>query len=114
MLLKTKASAKEQKKHDVHWRDTDRSKLNHGAGWIENRMDIGKEETEGALEALDFLAHGQVFIGNMGSFFSRAVYKQMVGRHNVVAPWTSIDGRRLPPDDDRGKEWHEFLGRRRR
>ena len=105
--------AKEQKKHDVHWLDTDRSKLNHGAGWIENRMDIGKEETEGALEALDFLAHGQVFIGNMGSFFSRAVYKQMVGRHNVVAPWTSIDGRHLPPDDDRGKEWHEFLGRRR-
>ena len=52
--------AKEQKKHDVHWLDTDRSKLNHGSGWIENRMDIGKEETEGALEALDFLAHGQV------------------------------------------------------
>ena len=46
------AWAKEQKKHDVHWLDTDRSKLNHGSGWIENRMDIGKEETEGALEAL--------------------------------------------------------------
>ena len=101
------AWAKEQKKHDVHWLDTDRSKLNHGSGWIENRMDIGKEETEGALEAIDFLAHGQVFLGNMGSFFSRAVYKQMIGRHNVVVPWTSIDGRPLD------REWHEFLGRRR-
>ena len=70
-------------------------------------MDIGKEETEGALEALDFLAHGQVFIGNMGSFFSRAVYKEMIGRHNMVVPWTSIDGRPLD------SAWHEFLGRRR-
>mmetsp|Transcript_14635 Transcript_14635/g.59720 ORF Transcript_14635/g.59720 Transcript_14635/m.59720 type:complete len:171 (-) Transcript_14635:444-956(-) len=89
------AWAKEQKKHDVHWLDNDRSKLDHGSGWIENRADIiGKAETEGALEALDFLAHGQVFIGNMGSFFSRAVYKQMIGMHNVVVPWISV-GRSL-------------------
>ena len=98
--------AKEQKNLDVHWLDSDRSKLNHGSGWIENRADIGKVETEGALEALDFLAHGQMFIGNMGSFFSRAVYKQMIGRHNIVLPWISVDGRSLD------SAWHEPLRRR--
>ena len=92
----------------VHWLDTDRSKLNHGSGWIENRMDIGKEETEGASRRSTSSHTGQVFLGNMGSFFSRAVYKQMIGRHNVVVPWTSIDGRPLD------REWHEFLGREAR
>ena len=87
----------------MHWLDSDRSKLNHGSGWIENRADIGKVET---LEALDFLAHGQVFIGNIGSFFSRAVYKQMIGRHNIVLPWISVDGRSLD------SAWHEPLRRR--
>jgi hypothetical protein len=78
--------AKEQKNHDVHWLESDRSKLTdpysvlssesnltlkQSKGWIENREDIGRAEVEGALEEMDFLAHGQVFIGNMGSFYSR-------------------------------------------
>eukprot|EP00571_Detonula_confervacea_P016047 CAMPEP_0172308402 /NCGR_PEP_ID=MMETSP1058-20130122/9004_1 /TAXON_ID=83371 /ORGANISM="Detonula confervacea, Strain CCMP 353" /LENGTH=419 /DNA_ID=CAMNT_0013020809 /DNA_START=246 /DNA_END=1505 /DNA_ORIENTATION=+ len=99
--------AKEQTSYDVHWLDSNRSKLmspysnvSSGStlndkwkkGWIENRDDIGWTEVEGALEEFDFLAHGQLFIGNMGSFYSRAVYRFMIGRQNVVAPYISIDG----------------------
>lgn len=111
--------AKEQTLYDVHWLDSDRSRLTnpysnlssvgqfvdkHSRGWIENRDDIGWAEVEGALEELDFLAHGQLFIGNMGSHFSRTVYKLMIGRQNVVAPFISVDGWPL------GTKWGHTIG----
>ena len=46
--------AKEQKKFDVHWLGTARSKLKHGKGWIENMGDIDKEETEGCAGGAGF------------------------------------------------------------
>lgn len=111
--------AREQTAYDVHWLDSDRSKLSspysnltseksyadrHGKAWIENRDDIGRAEVEGSLEEWDFLAHGQLFIGNMGSHFSQAAYRFMIGRQNFVAPFLSVDGWPL------GSKWGHTIG----
>ena len=79
--------------YDIHFVDSDRSRISEKRlGWIENRNDIGTAEVEGALQALDLLAGGHVFIGCGGSHFARSIYSVMVGRRNMVVPWISVDG----------------------
>jgi hypothetical protein len=86
-----------------HFQDyLDRRKLEHGKGWIEYRHDIGRVETESALNAVDLLSRGHVFIGSMCSHFSRSIFWAMVGRRNVLVPYASMDGCSLR--NSRGKD----------
>ena len=78
---------------DLHYVDFDRRKISDTrSGWIENRDDIGHTEVESSIRALQLLSNGHIFIGCMGSHFSRAIYTLMVGRRNIVIPWVSVDG----------------------
>lgn len=77
---------------DLHYLDFDRTNFEHGKGWIETRSDVGYLETESALHDMELLSHGHVFIGGLGSHFSRAVLLLMSGNRNTLVPFISVDG----------------------
>lgn len=96
-------------KHDLSWNylDFTRSQFSYATGGATIEGAQGKKRNDlaqSSVHDLWHLSHGEVFVGTLGSRFSKIAYMLAVARQNSVVPYVSLDGHNVCCESDESCE----------